>query len=64
MSRTDAEQHLAFGKGLHYCLGANLGKLEAQIAVTELARRFPACGSPRTRSSPSTPTSRSAAPRS
>jgi len=42
MSRTDAGQHLAFGKGLHYCLGANLGKLEAQIAVTELARRFPA----------------------
>ena len=41
MSRTDAGQHLAFGKGLHYCLGANLGKLEAQIAVTELARRFP-----------------------
>ena len=42
MSRTDAGQHLAFGKGLHYCLGANLGKLEVQIAVTELARRFPA----------------------
>ena len=42
MSRTDAAHHLAFGKGLHYCLGANLGKLEAQIAVTELARRYPA----------------------
>ena len=41
MSRTDAAHHLAFGKGLHYCLGANLGKLEAQIAVTELARRYP-----------------------
>src|SRR5262249_7425584 len=27
--RPDAERHLAFGKGLHYCLGANLGKLEA-----------------------------------
>jgi cytochrome P450 len=26
---------------LHYCLGANLGKLEAQIAVAELARRHP-----------------------
>ncbi len=32
----------AFGKGLHYCLGANLSKLEAQIAVAELARRYPA----------------------
>jgi cytochrome P450 len=41
MSRTDAAHHLAFGKGLHYCLGANLGKLEAQIAVAELARRYP-----------------------
>jgi cytochrome P450 len=39
--RPDAERHLAFGKGLHFCLGANLGKLEAQIAVAELARRYP-----------------------
>jgi len=28
-------------RGLHFCLGANLGKLEAQIAVAELARRYP-----------------------
>jgi cytochrome P450 len=41
LRRPDAERHLAFGKGLHYCLGANLGKLEAQIAITELARRYP-----------------------
>lgn len=41
MHRTDADHHLAFGKGLHYCLGANLGKLEAQIALAELARRYP-----------------------
>ena len=41
LHRPDAEHHLAFGKGLHYCLGANLGKLEAQIAVAELARRYP-----------------------
>jgi cytochrome P450 len=39
--RSNAGQHLAFGKGLHYCLGANLGKLEAQIAVAQLARRYP-----------------------
>jgi cytochrome P450 len=37
----DLHQHLAFGKGLHYCLGANLGMLETQIAITELARRYP-----------------------
>jgi cytochrome P450 len=36
-----SERHLAFGKGLHFCLGANLGKLEAQIAIAELARRYP-----------------------
>jgi cytochrome P450 len=41
LHRMDAERHLAFGQGLHYCLGANLGKLEAQIAVAELARRYP-----------------------
>lgn len=41
LRRPNAEEHLAFGKGLHYCLGANFGRLEAQIAITELARRFP-----------------------
>jgi cytochrome P450 len=41
LHRPDAERHLAFGKGLHYCLGANLGKLETQIAVTALADRYP-----------------------
>jgi cytochrome P450 len=41
LRRPDADRHLAFGKGLHYCLGANLGKLEAQIAVSHLTRRYP-----------------------
>jgi cytochrome P450 len=27
--RPNAEEHLAFGKGLHYCLGANFGRLDA-----------------------------------
>ena len=39
--RPNNAQHLAFGRGIHYCLGANLGRLEARIAVEELARRFP-----------------------
>ena len=35
------DQHLAFGSGLHYCLGANLGKLETRLVLEELARRYP-----------------------
>ena len=41
LGRSNASRHLAFGKWTHYCLGAALGKLEAQIALEELARRFP-----------------------
>lgn len=39
--RPDAHHHLAFGKGIHYCAGASLGKLEARLAVEGLATRFP-----------------------
>lgn len=34
-------QHLAFGKGIHYCLGAPLARLEAEIALTLLLARLP-----------------------
>jgi cytochrome P450 len=42
--RIDREgaRHVAFGGGAHGCLGARLAKLEAQIAIELLFRRFPA----------------------
>ena len=33
-------EHLAFGGGAHYCLGAHLARLEGQIAIGALVRRF------------------------
>lgn len=39
IGRTD-NRHLALGLGHHYCVGAALGRLEAQIALGELLRRF------------------------
>ncbi|HYH50532.1 MAG TPA: cytochrome P450 [Acidimicrobiia bacterium] len=35
-------RHIAFGHGVHFCLGAPLARLEGEIAFTSLLRRFPA----------------------
>ncbi|HEY3830876.1 MAG TPA: cytochrome P450 [Acidimicrobiia bacterium] len=34
-------QHLAFGYGIHYCLGAALARLEGRVALDEMLNRFP-----------------------
>jgi cytochrome P450 len=40
LARQD-NRHLAFSQGPHFCLGAALGRLEGQIAIGTLVRRFP-----------------------
>jgi pimeloyl-[acyl-carrier protein] synthase len=38
----EANDHLAFGEGIHFCLGAPLARLEGAIAISSVIQRFPA----------------------
>ena len=40
LHRANAGQHVSFGSGVHYCLGASLAKLEAEVAIGSFVRRF------------------------
>ncbi len=41
IDRKDASRHTSFGSGVHHCLGAALARMEGEIAITRLVRRFP-----------------------
>ncbi|WP_437934411.1 cytochrome P450 [Sorangium sp. So ce341] len=39
--RKDADRHLAFGHGRHFCLGAPLARMELRVFLEEVTRRLP-----------------------
>jgi cytochrome P450 len=41
LHRAGAAQHVSFGGGAHYCLGAALARLEGRVAIGRLVERFP-----------------------
>jgi cytochrome P450 len=41
VDRPQPQQHLAFGQGIHFCVGAGLARMEVQVAVGRLVERLP-----------------------
>jgi cytochrome P450 len=42
ITRSNCSQHLGFGHGIHYCIGALLSRMQAAITITTMLNRFPA----------------------
>lgn len=40
LARKESHRHLAFGRGIHHCIGAVLAKIEGEVALATLLRRF------------------------
>ena len=40
--RRELHNHVSFGYGIHYCVGAALARLEGRIALEETLKRYPA----------------------
>ena len=41
VARPNARDHLAFGYGIHYCIGNQLAKMQVRVAIEEAARLAP-----------------------
>jgi cytochrome P450 len=41
VTRRDADRHVSFSQGIHYCLGAGLARMEGEIGLRALFERFP-----------------------
>lgn len=41
IERPNSRDHLSFAAGVHYCLGAGLARMEGEIALRGLFRRYP-----------------------